>query len=452
MRAIVVDGGSPKDLQGELAKLKTNDQKVALADAYQAGYKGNLSNDFMPKVDAEDKETIQRDLSPTSDGNQQLFDHVRKTDGQGSFAFDASSETVDRGVQVEKGLLSQYQALKKQLPPEMQAQISQMISTAVAQNKEAPIDEIKSLGKAAVDVAAVVATVASLGGLSELAVADAALTSSEIVASNVAKKVVERTVVGAAERTAAVEPVAALEPAAVVAEPAAVVERAAVVTEPAAAVERTAVVTEPAAAVERTAIAEPVAAEPAVVERAAVAEPVAAEPAVVERAAVAEPVVADSAIPAARTVATDTIATTEKAIAAAQTTEVLATAAATLTAAAVTAEIAEKKLEPKPEPVPPPAVPDDKLMQMATVRRGEGPWQSAERILKLDGKTHSIDEVRALTRALQHNFSPERNGNHDMKGLKVNYQFITKENFAGVVSDVKDPKVKALLMQFANAS
>ncbi len=71
-----------------------------------------------------------------------------------------------------------------------------------------------------------------------------------------------------------------------------------------------------------------------------------------------------------------------------------------VTAAAVT-EVLTKPEPPKQEVAPPSAVPTDKLMQLATVRRGEGPFQSAERILRSDGKRHSIDEVMALTRALQ---------------------------------------------------
>ncbi len=39
-----------------------------------------------------------------------------------------------------------------------------------------------------------------------------------------------------------------------------------------------------------------------------------------------------------------------------------------------------------------------------------------------------------------------------MKGLKVNYQFITKDNFAAIIADVKNPQVKAQLMQLAIAS
>ncbi len=549
MRALVLDGGSYKDLQGDLAKL-TNQQKEALTHAYENKYHSNLSNDFMAKVDTADSVQYQNYLSPSSDGNQAYFNHVVQTDGQASTAFDATAQTVQRSVEIEKGLLSEYQALKKQLPPDMQEKINQLISTAVAQNKEAPIEEIKALGKAAVDVAAVVATVFTLGAGSELLAADVAVTAGEVAATNIAKSVAERAVVGIVEREAAapiveaatapiadsavlttprVLEVAATEPAADAAvlttprvievaasEPAAAALPATavstgvtvaeevqtlrpVVTEvadkiaalttdlagaPAAVVRQvadeasalTTVVTQASDAAAAAPLVRPVITQ--IANEAAALRPVAAEiadeaaaalrPALTEGAAVERTVVAD-ALTAERTATIESAAlkpivedtaTAFKPlvldaaavggrIAAVGTTEVLAAAA--LTAAAVTAEVVDKPAA-KTTDFTPPTVPADKLLQLATVRRGEGPFQSAERILRSDGKKHSIDEVMALTRALQHNFSPERNGNKDMKGLKVNYQFITKDNFAAIVADVKDPHVKAQLMQFAAAS
>jgi len=101
----------------------------------------------------------------------------------------------------------------------------------------------------------------------------------------------------------------------------------------------------------------------------------------------------------------------------------------------------------------PPTVPNDKIIDLATVRVGEGPFMSAERILAAaSGKRPDIKEVKELTAVLKRYFSPERNGNKGMDGLKVKYQFITKENFADIVAEVADPDVKTALMQFAMAS
>ncbi len=625
VRAIVVDDGSYKDLETEFAKLTTNAQKEAVLRAYENKYHSNLSNDFMPKVDAADKIQYQNYLSPTSDGNQTYFNHVVTTDGKTSFAFDASAQTVERSVQLEKGLLAQYQALKKQLPADMQEKMNELISNAVTQNKEAPIEEIKALGKAAVDIAAVVATVFTLGAGSELLAADVAATAGEAAATTIVKGVAERAAVGIVEREAAapvieaavdttatkltgegvgaivkaetgdvvaaadqavVAPGVVLTPTTTIVEeavnatatiaeeaaanPAVVLKATATVAQdvaaapaaalnptltiandvavaPAAALNPTLTIADdaaaaPAAALRPTSTIADVAAAPApvlrpavtVAEEVAVLKPevtqiadqvaalrpalteIAGNPAaalkVADEAASLNPVVtqavddaaaspvlrpvitqianeaaalrpavtqiADEAVAAAdRTIAADALTAERTATAAlkpiaedtaaalkpivqdaaaigervvaAGATDVLA--ATTLTSAAVAAEVLDKPAA-KTTDFTPPAVPNDKLLQLATVRRGEGPFQSAERILRTDGKKHSIDEVMALTRALQHNFAPERNDHKDMKGLKVNYQFITKDNFAAIVADVKDPHVKAQLMQFATAS
>ncbi|CAN5408265.1 hypothetical protein BH10CYA1_BH10CYA1_01220 [soil metagenome] len=417
MRAIVVSGGSYKDIQGELAKLTTDEQKKALLNSYDNKYHSNLSNDYMPLVDAADKVQFQNYLKPNGDGNQTAFEHAKTTEGLTRFAFDASAQTVERALQIEKGMLTEFQALHKQLPKEMQEKINTLVTSAVEQNRAAPIEEIKALGKLAVDVAAVVATVYTLGGSAALA---ATIRAGEAAATVITRVAAERTAAAVIERRVAAPVAEALI------DTAATRIAGGAVTEPLVAADRIVAVAEPVFATERitATVAEPV----VTTERAAtVVEPVVAT----ERAAtVVEPVVA------AR-VATALDST--------------AVAVATVTAAAVT-EVLTKPEPAKQPDVTPPAVPTDKLMALATVRRGEGPFQSAERILKSDGKRHSIDEVMALTRALQHNFAPERNGNHDMKGLKVNYQFITKDNFAAIIADVKNPQVKAQLMKLALAA
>jgi hypothetical protein len=94
--------------------------------------------------------------------------------------------------------------------------------------------------------------------------------------------------------------------------------------------------------------------------------------------------------------------------------------------------------------------PSAKLIEAATVRRGEGPWQTAERILALDGKKHSVDEVRALTKAIQAAYKADNNSS-DMSGLKVKYGFANKseQTFNNIIANCKDDKVRALLISLA---
>lgn len=97
--------------------------------------------------------------------------------------------------------------------------------------------------------------------------------------------------------------------------------------------------------------------------------------------------------------------------------------------------------------------PSDKVAELATVRRGEGPWQTAERILASDGKRHSVDEVRALTKAIQAAYKADNNSS-DMSGLKVKYNFATKsdQTFNNIINNCQDAKVRELLISLAQKS
>ncbi len=93
--------------------------------------------------------------------------------------------------------------------------------------------------------------------------------------------------------------------------------------------------------------------------------------------------------------------------------------------------------------------PSQAFLDLAVVRKGEGPWQSAERILAADGKKHTVAEVRALTTAIQAVYKVDNNGNSDMSGLRVKYTFITEGNFDELVGVVKDANIRNLLLSYA---
>lgn len=101
-------------------------------------------------------------------------------------------------------------------------------------------------------------------------------------------------------------------------------------------------------------------------------------------------------------------------------------------------------------PAEPVYKPSAKLIEAATVRRGEGPWQTAERILALDGKKHNVDEVRALTKAIQAAYKADNNSS-DMSGLKVKYGFANKseQTYNNIIANCKDDKVRALLISLS---
>lgn len=94
-------------------------------------------------------------------------------------------------------------------------------------------------------------------------------------------------------------------------------------------------------------------------------------------------------------------------------------------------------------------VPNSKLTELATVRKGEGPFHSAERILAAAGGKHGIDEVRALTKALKTIYNDEGHG--DLKDLKVKHNFVTEKNFNKLIESVNNDKVREALKKMAAA-
>lgn len=117
-------------------------------------------------------------------------------------------------------------------------------------------------------------------------------------------------------------------------------------------------------------------------------------------------------------------------------------------------DIAENTLDFEPPTetpvVPTQPMPTQDLIALATVRRGEGPWQTAERILAAGGGEYGIDEVRALSKAIKVVYAADAN-NPDIAGLKVNHNFITNDNFDDLLAEVSNDSVKAALMGLSSS-
>jgi hypothetical protein len=125
----------------------------------------------------------------------------------------------------------------------------------------------------------------------------------------------------------------------------------------------------------------------------------------------------------------------------------VATAAAGLAAGAAIEQglTAELRKDAAPTPVTAEQVmPSQDLMDKGRVRRNEGFFQSASRIL---GPKASITEVHELTKALKQMWI-EKYGN-DTRKLAENHHFITGENIAYVLNHLTGPnaaKIRAKIM------
>jgi len=126
-------------------------------------------------------------------------------------------------------------------------------------------------------------------------------------------------------------------------------------------------------------------------------------------------------------------------------------------AAAITALEAPATTSPVPTPQTPadaPPVLSDALIKLATVQNWEGPYHSADRILRgILGRTPTLDEVRALTGALQEEFKAEHDGRSITDvGLVRGYQFLTAQNLQSVLNQLQgSPELQAKLKAFVVA-
>lgn len=92
------------------------------------------------------------------------------------------------------------------------------------------------------------------------------------------------------------------------------------------------------------------------------------------------------------------------------------------------------------------AIPNGAILEKATVQDGEGPWQSAERILSAQGDRSRESEVRDLTKALKLVHS---SSNGHLVALQKDQKLVTKENFKDLVRAVKNEKVRDALLGYA---
>ncbi len=100
---------------------------------------------------------------------------------------------------------------------------------------------------------------------------------------------------------------------------------------------------------------------------------------------------------------------------------------------------------PKPAEVPP-ASPTDgqatnpQFLENAKVRRGEGPYQVASRLLAADGQPTKQADVKALTEAFKKVYGDQQKADPNLPGLaglKQNHAFINKDNLKAVTDELK---------------
>jgi hypothetical protein len=107
-----------------------------------------------------------------------------------------------------------------------------------------------------------------------------------------------------------------------------------------------------------------------------------------------------------------------------------------------------QRLVEKPDQAPRSAEPPggreadpDKMRAAATTRRGEGFWQSAERLL---GRGAATEQVRELTKVFQDRYKAEHPEDPNGRSLHVNHQHLTTDNLKDVIKQLS-PETAARL-------
>jgi hypothetical protein len=103
-------------------------------------------------------------------------------------------------------------------------------------------------------------------------------------------------------------------------------------------------------------------------------------------------------------------------------------------------------------PQAPALEPKDAIIKQSRTLLGEGPHQVAARVLGSDGKQLNDKQLKELTEAFKQSYEEQRKQHpemHDLMGLKVGHEFITKENINSVMSKISDPALKERLTAIA---
>ncbi len=126
------DGGNFQDFREKLAALSP-DERQKLKEEYNAKYHSSLDNDFLSKVDASHTLEYTKLLSSAKgDGVQDFIDRRKSADDGGTPA-DASNLTLDRTVQQNQALLTEYSKMHQALPEDKQRLLDQVFSAAKLQ-------------------------------------------------------------------------------------------------------------------------------------------------------------------------------------------------------------------------------------------------------------------------------------------------------------------------------
>lgn len=184
IRAFVVgDSGEYQDFHDRLYEL-TPEQKQQLRDEYATKYGSALDDDFLGKVDEADRNTYRTALTATNvDGRQDFYDNLeRALDSKSGISPDGSELTLDRSLQINAAMLTEFQARFEQLPPEKQQQANEYFAQALEQYQNSKEKLAEAFYQAAVLIGGLTVGIATGGAALPALLAFAAVAAAGRIA------------------------------------------------------------------------------------------------------------------------------------------------------------------------------------------------------------------------------------------------------------------------------
>lgn len=172
LRASVIKDGTEAEAFASQLKGLSSEEKQALKDEYTRKYGSSLDEDVLAHVSDQEKNNFRTYLTAGEvDGRQDFYDNLeRALHSESGYSPDGSQEVLERALNNQAAMLSDFQARYEKLPPEKQEEANQLFTAALKDYQESKEKFAEKMFQAAVIVGGVAVGVAT-GGVGLVALA-----------------------------------------------------------------------------------------------------------------------------------------------------------------------------------------------------------------------------------------------------------------------------------------
>lgn len=172
LRASVIKDGTEAEAFASQLKGLSAEDKQKLKDEYARKYGSSLDEDVLAHVSDQEKNNFRTYLTAGEvDGRQDFYDNLeRALHSESGYSPDGSQEVLERALNNQAAMLSDFQARYEKLPPEKQEEANQLFTAALKDYQESKEKFAEKMFQAAVIVGGVAVGVAT-GGVGLVALA-----------------------------------------------------------------------------------------------------------------------------------------------------------------------------------------------------------------------------------------------------------------------------------------